>query len=194
MLIRSRLLVITSCGVAASVLLFGIFSSPNDHGSQVSAADVLRDDVPSKIERIKWTTSRVKGTPEPPLPYEVKVAYENVQLDAPVAINRLSGTPYYIVAQQHGGVRVFSQNKAGDEVFNVLDVDRTVYGVAAHPDFTENGFIYVMTVNSDEPEESGSWVSRFTISTEAPFKADPSSELVLFKWLRGGHNGGCLRF
>ena len=94
MLIRSRLLVITSCGVAASVLLFGIFSSPNDHGSQVSAADVLRDDVPSKIERIKWTTSRVKGTPEPPLPYEVKVAYENVQLDAPVAINRLSGTPY----------------------------------------------------------------------------------------------------
>ncbi|MCH2362389.1 MAG: PQQ-dependent sugar dehydrogenase [Pirellulales bacterium] len=194
MLIRSRLLVITSCGVAASVLLFGIFSSPNDHGSQVSAADVLRDDVPSKIERIKWTTSRVKGTPEPPLPYEVKVAYENVQLDAPVAINRLSGTPYYIVAQQHGGVRVFSQNKAGDEVFNVLDVDRTVYGVAAHPDFTENGFIYVMTVNNDEPEESGSWVSRFTISTEAPFKADPSSELVLFKWLRGGHNGGCLRF
>ena len=76
----------------------------------------------------------------------------------------------------------------------MLDVDRTVYGVAAHPDFTENGFIYVMTVNSDEPEESGSWVSRFTISTKAPFKADPSSELVLFKWLRGGHNGGCLRF
>ena len=194
MLNRSRLLVFISCGFAVSVLFFGMFSAPDDHGSQVWAAEAVKGDVPSKIERIKWTTSRVKGTPEPPLPYEVNVAYENVQLDAPVAINRLSGTPYYIVAQQHGGVRVISQNKASSEVFNVLDVDRTVYGVAAHPDFTENGFIYVMTVNSDEPEESGSWVSRFTMSTKAPFKADPSSELVLFKWLRGGHNGGCLRF
>ena len=194
MLNRFRLLVFISCGFAVSVLFFGMFSAPDDHGSQVWAAETVKGDVPSKIERIKWTTSRVKGTPEPPLPYEVKVAYENVQLDAPVAINRLSGTPYYIVAQQHGGVRVISQNKASKELFNVLDVDRTVYGVAAHPDFTENGFIYVMTVNSDEPEESGSWVSRFTISTKAPFKADPSSELVLFKWLRGGHNGGCLRF
>ena len=194
MLNRPRLLMITTCGLLASLLLFTTFFKTAENGSHVSAAESSNVDVASKIERVKWTTSGVKGTPEPPLPYEVKVAYGKIQLEAPVAINRLSGTPYYIVAQQHGGVRVISQDTTSSELFKVLDLERTVYGVAAHPNFIENGFIYVMTTNENEPEESGSWVSRFTVSAKEPFKADPSSEVVLFKWLKGGHNGGCLRF
>lgn len=194
MIFRSRILVAAAFLFTIALLYGVIHRSTVDHGARVVAAERNAEVETTGLERVKWTSSKVQGTPEPPLPFEIKVAYSKVTLDAPVAINRLTGTPYFVVAEQNGGVRVISQDQRGAEKYNALDLERTIYGVAAHPKFTENGYLYVMSVNTEEPEESGSWVSRFTMDSKAPFKADPESEVVLFKWLRGGHNGGCLRF
>ena len=35
-------------------------------------------------ERVEWTKSQVKGSPEPPSPYVVRVAYPDVQFENPL--------------------------------------------------------------------------------------------------------------
>ncbi|MCA9115998.1 MAG: PQQ-dependent sugar dehydrogenase [Planctomycetaceae bacterium] len=45
-----------------------------------------------------------------------------------------------------------------------------------------------------EQLETGSCVSRFTVTETGPPEIDPASEQIVITWLNNGHNGGCLKF
>src|SRR5439155_26656852 len=52
--------------------------------------------------RIPWTTSRVVGSPEPPLPYTVEKIFTNIAWKAPVFIAPEAETDYLLVVQAGG--------------------------------------------------------------------------------------------
>ena len=145
-------------------------------------------------KRVPWTTSRVQGSPEPPDPYRVKVAYKNLSFSQPLAIERIPGSNKFVVVERLGKLFLF-ENKPDAKAELLLDVGRTVYGVAFHPQFDENGFLYVTSILDPAlPSAKGSRLSRFKLKTREPLRADPDSEEVLLEWPSGGHNGGNIQF
>jgi uncharacterized repeat protein (TIGR03806 family) len=145
-------------------------------------------------KRVPWTTSQVHGTPGPADPYTTEIAFPNVRFNEPLDIGAVAGTNRLLVAERKGGIYTFtSEAKAKQEL--LLDVKRTVYGVAAHPKFKQNGYVYVTSiVDPTEGAPKGTRVSRYTTKQGETWNADPASEKVVFEWPSGGHNGGCLRF
>jgi uncharacterized repeat protein (TIGR03806 family) len=168
-----------------------LFLVPLASGS--SAAEPVRK--PSGIEkRIPWTTSHVHGTPGPEDEYTTKVAFPDVKFFEPLELAAVPGTQRMIVAERKGTIYTFENDPAAKPEL-LLDVKRTVYGVAAHPKFAANGFIYVTSiVDPAEGAPQGSRISRFTVKRGTTWTADPASESVVLQWPSGGHNGGCLRF
>lgn len=159
----------------------------------LSAAEPVRK--PYGLEkRVPWTTSHVHGTPGPEDPYTTEVAFANVKLNEPLDIVPIPGTNGILVAERKGAIYSFVVKKQAKPEL-MLEVQRTVYGVTAHPKFVDNGFIYVMSlVDPTEGAPKGSRVSRYTVQRGQTLTADSASEKIVFEWPSGGHNGGCIRF
>src|SRR6059036_2893058 len=61
------------------------------------------DEQPFGIDRrIPWTTSRVVGSPEPPLPYTVEKTFTNVTWKAPIYLTPEPETDRLLVVQEGG--------------------------------------------------------------------------------------------
>ncbi len=146
-------------------------------------------------KRELWTTSRIKGSPDPPSPYTTRVAFEKLKFYEPLEMALVPGTRRLAIAERPGKIFTFVNDPATDEKKLLLDLGRTVYGLVFHPKFADNGFFYVTSiVDPMNPSDMGSRVSRFRVTSRDPLRADPKSERVIIEWPSGGHNGGCLRF
>jgi uncharacterized repeat protein (TIGR03806 family) len=143
-----------------------------------------------------WTTSRVVGSPDPAPPYVLRRAFPNLKFDEPVELVIVPGGKRWIVAERKGKIYTFADDPTTARKDLLVDLGRTVYGVALHPKFATNGFLYVANVPdvSQTYTPDGSRVSRYKLTQLDPPVADPASETVILKWPSGGHNGGCLRF
>jgi uncharacterized repeat protein (TIGR03806 family) len=144
-------------------------------------------------KRTLWTTSRVQGSPEPPSPYQLEVAFPKLRFDQPLELTQVPGGNRFAVAERKGKVYTFENRLDAGDKHLLLDAKHNIYGLAFHPRFAENGYFYVMSITADEKPD-GSRVSRYKLKKINPPEADPASETVLFVWPSGGHNGGCLRF
>lgn len=144
-------------------------------------------------KRALWTTSKIKGSPEPPPPYRSEVAFPKLPAFAsPLDMAAVPGSDRLAVAERFGKIFTFANNPQTDKADLALDLKKTVYAVTFHPQFAKNGYMYVTYVlDPDKPSPLGTRVSRFTVKD---WKADPLSEKVLIEWPSGGHNGGCLQF
>jgi uncharacterized repeat protein (TIGR03806 family) len=156
------------------------------------------------IKRVPWTTSKVRGSPDPPSPYKVEVSFANLKFDEPLDITTGRGSDRLFVTERFGRIYSIPNDPTVAKPDLMLDLNEVfsrttpkslaTYGLALHPKFAENGFIYVTIVPDPSKEEpKGTRVSRFK-STGNPPRCDPKSELVLIEWASGGHNGGCLEF
>ncbi|MBA4064288.1 MAG: hypothetical protein C0501_11365 [Isosphaera sp.] len=144
-------------------------------------------------KRELWTTSKVKGSPEPPAPFQMVKSYPKLKFDEALELAPVPGRKAWVIAERAGKLHWFDADPAKAEPKLLLDVKQTVYGVVLHPKFAENGYVYVSVMTApDKPE--GTRVSRYTVTDRAAMTADPKSETVVFTWPSGGHNGGCLRF
>ncbi len=145
-------------------------------------------------KRELWTTSRVVGSPEPPSPYRLARAFPGIKFAEPLELQAITGTDRFVVAERAGKLFTFRDDQQVDHTDLLLDLKRTVYGVACHPQFATNGYVYVASVlDTTKEEPKGSRVSRYK-ATGSPPVADPASETIIIEWPSGGHNGGCLRF
>jgi uncharacterized repeat protein (TIGR03806 family) len=161
------------------------------------AATVVADEPvrkPYGIERRElWTTGNIHGAPEPPDPYRIENAFPRLALFEPLAVDRVPGANRFGVATRPGKIVTFEIRPDVEEAVLLVDVGRTVYGLAFHPRFQENGYFYVSSIVDPNTAPRGSRVSRFQAS-KGSLTADPASEKVILEWPSGGHNGGCLRF
>ena len=149
--------------------------------------------------RMPWTGSRIVGTPEPPPPYTVEPAFPRLKLQFPVVLVRAGGTRRLFLGELHGRLSSFPDDPSVSRTDLALDLAKVhpdltaFYGLAFHPRFEENRYVYVCYVGkNDRPD--GSVVARFTASRTDPPVIDPDSEQVILRFWSGGHNGGCLAF
>ena len=166
-------------------------------------------------QRVPWTTSRVTGSPDPPLPYRLERAFPRIKFATPVDITAAPSSDRLFVAEQYGKIFSFRNepDPAKADLFfdakkDVRGLDKVptckgisaLYAITFHPDFATNRYCYVCYV-LDVPvpgpsAETGSRVSRFTVvdgEGGAP-RVDPDSEVVMVEWLAAGHNGCALKF
>jgi uncharacterized repeat protein (TIGR03806 family) len=139
-----------------------------------------------------WTTSRVHGTPDPPDPYQTENAFPNLRFQEPLVLTSIPDRTRFVLAERRGKIFTFpDRSDARAEL--LIDLDRTIYGVAAHPRFATNGYLFVTSIVKENEKEI-SRLSRFVVDRSRGFRADVASESTVLEWPAGGHNGGCVRF
>ena len=160
---------------------------------------------PHGLERRSlWTTSRVVGTPEPPLPFTTRPFRPELTLKNPVFVLAEPGTSNLVVVLQGGEadrpsrvVRVGEVRPEGEPPTSTtfLEIaDRLVYSVAFYPGYATNGQILVFSNKRTVETERTNRLSRFTIDRKAPWRVVPESEDILLEWHSGGHDGGGIGF
>lgn len=104
-----------------------------------------------------------------------------------------------LVLEQPGLIRVVQNNNLLPDPF--LDIqdrvgssgnEQGLLGIALHPQFSQNGFFYVNYTD----KKGDTSISRFSVATNDPNRADPNSEKVLLKVDQpyANHNGGVMVF
>ena len=154
-------------------------------------------------ERPPWRTSKVRGTPEPLTPYRVERVFPSLKFQSPLLMARVPDTDRLVVAEQSGRILTFSESQPADGAEPFIETNKaipgasTVYGVAFHPEFAENHYVFLCyTAHGDFPTEEGTRVSRFDVAFDSGGipRCRPESEKNYINWVVGGHNGGCLQF
>jgi putative heme-binding domain-containing protein len=165
-------------------------------GSQVADAQAPKTE---SQKRPAWTTSRITGSPEKPLPYTTERAFPALTLDRCLDMAAVPGSDRFFVVSERGAIWSFPNRADVATADPVLDVVKDipgatrVYAIAFHPDFQKNRFCYVCYIEKDD-RENGSHIARFKVSDTDPPTIDPDSETTIITWRSGGHNGCCLKF
>ncbi len=150
--------------------------------------------------RIPWTHSHVVGSPNPPPPYHVARAFPKLTFNQPLYVKTEPGTDDMIVISHDGGYEGpghcfrLKNRPDAEKAEPFLDMNRIAYGVAFHPDYAKNGYIYVGSNGPDGEKVKYDRVSRFTVERKPPYRCDPKSEVVILEWASNGHNGCDLEF
>lgn len=156
-------------------------------------------------QRVAWTTSRVKGSPEPPAPFRTERAFPKLKFNEPLEMASVprsgpenqptNAVERLYVSERYGNIVSFANSADTDKVDTFLELGKPIYGFALHPDFAKNGYAYVTYIVDPAKEEPrGTRVSRFTAPDPERLRCDPQSEQIILEWPSGGHNGGCIRF
>ena len=149
--------------------------------------------------RVKWTTSRVLGSPDPPLPYATKRVFPNLKLKSPIYVAPEPQTNALIVIERvDGGSRFirFENNEKTDSSTDWLNLPRRqVYALTFDDDYKSNRFVYVFCNGRDRNRRKKfNRISRYTVSREEPFAVESESRHDIIEWDSGGHDGGDLAF
>lgn len=151
-------------------------------------------------QRERWTTSRVVGSPDPPLPYSLEPTFEKIRWRSPIYAKPEPGTNRLLVIQEGGPrdrpaqILAVDDNAAAETTEMFLEVpDRLVYGIEFHPQYQENGYVYIHSNGPHGRQDRQDRVSRYTVSRETRL-CDPDTEVTLLEWDSRGHDGGDLAF
>src|SRR5262249_31142568 len=101
-------------------------------------------------KRLPLTTSKVIGSPDPPLPFQVTKAYPKLKLQLPIAVIHQPGSDRLLLItndRPYGATKIRrvkdDPNCTLDDGEVLLDFDYTAYDICFHPNFAKNGFMYV---------------------------------------------------
>src|SRR5437867_2036155 len=160
------------------------------------------DEKPFGIDhRIPWTTSRVAGSPEPPLPFTVEKTFTNIQWRAPIFVTPEPDSDQLLIVLAGG------EKERPSKILRVLDdasiaqtetfltvSNRLIYSIACHPGYRTNGQLFVFTHCSTGEYARTNRISRFSVGREGLRHCDPLSEHTIIEWRSEGHDGGGIVF
>lgn len=163
------------------------------------AAEQAGQEQPGIDKRIPWTTSRVIGSPDPPLPYRAVRIWPKLKLTRPIYLVREPLARRMLLVEQvsdrdKGRLRRIEMGDDIDTAETILELDRLIYAIAFHPDFAKNRFVFIVSNRKGEGKARIDSVSRFTMNASAPFHISRDSEQVILEWPSNGHDGGDLGF
>ena len=135
-------------------------------------------------------------------PIKVTNAFPRLSFSSPVEFTHANdGSNRVFVVEQAGQIQVFDNNPETKSVATYLDIRSKVasggemglLGLAFHPNFKENGFLYV-NYTKNNPRETV--ISRFKASSPTAAQVDPNTEEVLLTFAQpyANHNGGKILF
>lgn len=152
--------------------------------------------------RATWDVSRLVGSPEPPLPYQTVPAFPRLQTKQPIMIAVEPGRGGFLLIECNGYAPVrtarVSRLANNSEVIDpevLLELGESVYDVCFHPNFAENGHLYLGGNGrfGEGRHDFNSRVVRYTMDRRSG-RIDPASRTVIIEWQSSGHNGGALTF
>lgn len=151
--------------------------------------------------RVAWTTSRVTGSPDPPRPYATEVVWPHLAFSKACDIARLPSREVILLTEQKGKIWVLPDDTSVPRPEKKLFADLgashdpfdSSFSLCFHPDFEENGEVFVFYRVSAKPLDDGTRISRFRVHPDR-FELDPATEEILLTFRSGGHNGGHLGF
>ena len=126
-----------------------------------------------------WTTSQLRGSPDPPSPYKTELAFPKLKFDEPLDITSVPGSDRLYVTERYGRIFSLPNDQKVEKPDLLLDVNEllgrtapkslAVYGFAAHPKYAQNGFVYVTYVADPSRETPlGTRVARFHVAGDPP--------------------------
>ena len=150
-------------------------------------------------ERPAWTTSKVQGTPTPPMPFRTELVFGGHRFQKPVELSNAPTTDSMFLLEQGGKIfELESEDDAEPRLLGDLskhhDEFMSAYGLAFHPNFESNRQIFVCYIYKSDDMDVGTVLAKMRLSKEKPLRIEPDSKQVLYTWRRGGHNGGSLQF
>lgn len=165
------------------------------------AADKTDDSRPFGLDkRVPFTTSRVIGSPEPPLPYKTEPAFPNLKLKQVLTIEPEPGTDnlfmtLHIGSWNGGGEvrRVRNDPNVSESELLISFPKELSYAIAIHPKYRDNGYVYVFVNDKQEPVVHDR-VFRYTVDRKPPYKVVPGSKTEIIAWPSNGHDGGGIHF
>ncbi len=142
-------------------------------------------------KREPWMTSKIFGSPEPPLPYITERAFPALKFNQCLDITTAPGSDRLFVVEQSGKIFSFVSQEDVSEPDLVIDLAKEipdakqVYALAFHPDFEVNRYCYICYIAADSLDD-GSHVARFQVSDTNPPTIDAASETTVITWRSGG--------
>jgi uncharacterized repeat protein (TIGR03806 family) len=149
--------------------------------------------------RIPWNDSRVAGSPDPPPPYKVARAFPALTIKQPLTMTPEPGTNRLLVLQHlssrsgPGRLLAVIDRQDASQAETLLEIDGLAVGVAIHPDYKRNGYLYI-GLNGPMRGRKTTQVVRYTVDLQPPRRIDPTSKLLIIEWPSNGHDGGDLAF
>src|SRR5262245_24454895 len=146
-------------------------------------------------QRVLWTTSRIQGSPDPPPSYRTERVFSRLKFDEPLALAYAFEKDRWLVAERYGKIYSFPNVADTDQTELLLDLGRIILGLALHPRFDENGYVYVSSIqDSTDDLPRRLRVSRFVATGANRSRAEPETESIILEWPAKYHEGGCLAF
>jgi glucose/arabinose dehydrogenase len=154
----------------------------------------------NSTRRVPWTSSRLVGSPEPPLPYTTTRVFTQLELPAPLyLVPEPASDRLWAVLHGNGDkpARIVRfVNRADVSEYDVLYEisNRLVYSVIFDPEFATNRHVYVFSNGPQNQAERSNRVSRLRFSDGETPRLDRDSELAILEWRSAGHDGGDMAF
>ena len=88
--------------------------------SHLMAADA------AAVARPPWTTSRINGTPSPPAPYRVELAFPGVRFKTPTSITEIPSASVFLITERDGCIYTFANNQDVEDRNLVADLRQSL--------------------------------------------------------------------
>jgi uncharacterized repeat protein (TIGR03806 family) len=151
--------------------------------------------------RIPWNDSRIVGSPDPILPYKTVRAFPKLVIKQPLSMTPEPGTNRLFILQHlnvwagPGRLLAVPDDQAASEAKLLVEIDGLAIGIAFHPDYEKNGFLYVgLNGPLEGSDNKTTQVVRYTVSRRQPQGIEPNSKRLIIEWASNGHNGGDIAF
>lgn len=194
-------------GLGSSVFLCGAILCFGPQAGSCRADEPTEvDNTPPRValgleERTLWATSQIRGFPDPPPPLKLVRAFPQVNIPNLIALSAIPESDYLLAIDHRtdwgGPSRIVQFQETHPETAGELFLERPeiIYGLAFHPDFASNRYVFVgCNGHSEKLDQIATRVLRFQVRGQGPFTCDPDSVEVILEWKSNGHNGGDLVF
>lgn len=145
--------------------------------------------------------SHVAGSPDPPLPFRSERVLPELKLSWPIFAISEPGSQRLLFIDQNKSYgpahlcRTTDDPSSGEfETLLEFPDGGIAYSIAFHPDYEQNGYIYVGWNGAVDGQDKQSFITRYTIDRSSPYTLDPDSALNIIHWPSNGHNGAAVAF
>jgi uncharacterized repeat protein (TIGR03806 family) len=145
------------------------------------------------------TTSTVKGSPEPPLPFKAERIHPEFNVKGLITAKWEPGTGQLIYTHRTKGnvtrVRRAAPDWRSTNSVTLLETNQVTYSIAFHPGYLTNGFLFTgsKTHWQERPNQKVQIV-RHTVSRNKAHLFDAGSATVILEWPSNGHDGAAMAF
>jgi glucose/arabinose dehydrogenase len=158
--------------------------------------------------RVAWNGSRLRGSPEPPLPYTVEKTFTNLTWKSPLYLAEEPGSDRLLVVLAGGEPERPSRILRVREKATATEADRElyfelprrlIYSVCFDPGYSSNRFLYLFSNGPTGARQRTNRISRFVVdhvsgTNKSGATPNRATEQVVIEWPSSGHDGGDMAF